>query len=389
MTVWRTHEDNFDYQGNSWQGVGGSGGWGGQELSLREAWGGYEMPSGIHIWAGKRYYQRKDIHIMDYYYLNNGGTGFGVESIPIGNLGSISVAIIKNQGDGYTDKKYTKYSGSEPKPEDATIKAADARNSWKLDARWNGIPLWNDASLDVALIFGWQNLTDVEKENGKRQNNAFLGHVEWTQGNFFGGFNKVALQYGHDGFMDLGALSGGNHSGDNIVPDAKGSGYRFIDWGVIEQPKWNLGYALLASHLNVFDEDETEGGKGWSHNTGNDYSIVVRPAYKWSEFTSTVLELGYTNLTNNFDVKSVGVVNNGRNNYSKSRVKATKVTLAQQWTPGSHFWARPSIRVFGTWQSGDLLNWRDTGIGLSQNSEGKWSGDNHQFVLGAQVEAWW
>ena len=50
----------------------------------------------MQIWAGKRYYQRKDIHIMDYYYLNNGGTGFGVENIAVGNLGSVSVALIKN-----------------------------------------------------------------------------------------------------------------------------------------------------------------------------------------------------------------------------------------------------------------------------------------------------
>ena len=96
-------------------------------MSLREAWAGYEMPSGIQLWAGKRYYQRKDIHIMDYYYLNNSGNGFGVENIDTG-LGSVSVAIIKHQsgidgaGDGDKD-----------------------RNSWKLDARWSGttvIWLW-------------------------------------------------------------------------------------------------------------------------------------------------------------------------------------------------------------------------------------------------------
>ena len=61
------------------------------------------MPSGIHLWAGKRFYQRKDIHIMDFYYLNNSGTGFGVESIPVGNFGSASVAIIKHQVDAPFD----------------------------------------------------------------------------------------------------------------------------------------------------------------------------------------------------------------------------------------------------------------------------------------------
>ena len=94
-------DPQYDYQGNSWQGESGGQGsaWSGQRLSFREAWAGYEMPSGIQLWAGKRFYQRKDIHIMDFYYLNNSGTGFGVENIPVGNLGSVSVALLKSQTD--------------------------------------------------------------------------------------------------------------------------------------------------------------------------------------------------------------------------------------------------------------------------------------------------
>ena len=312
------------------------------------------MPSGIQLWAGKRFYQRKDIHIMDFYYLNNSGTGFGLESIPVGNLGSASVAIIKHQVN----------NGSADANKDT--------NSWKLDARWNGIPLWTDASLDIALIYAWQNLSDAQKENdGLKPNNGFLAQLEWTQGNFFGGFNKMSFTYGHDGLDYVGVLNGGNHAGDNVVPySEKGSGYRFIDWGVIEQPSWNLGYAFLAAHKNAFDENHTEGGANRSHPTGNDYAVVIRPAYKWSDFTSTVLEFGYTNQTNTG-------WNGWATNY-KDRVKATKLTLAQQWTPSSQFWARPSIRVFASWLSGDLVKNNYTSLK-----------DNHQVTLGAQVEAWW
>ena len=134
---------------------------------------------------------------------------------------------------------------------------------------------------------------------------------------------------------------------------------------------------MIATHKNSFDETysgnrctNTECGANWSHPTGNDYAFVVRPSYKWSDFTSTVLEFGYTNQTNTG-------WNGWATNY-KDRVKATKLTLAQQWTPGSHFWARPSIRVFASWLSGDLNNKAKTGLE-----------DNHQVTLGAQVEAWW
>ena len=355
LVAYGTQEGQWDYQGNSWQGENGGNGsaWDGQRMSLREAWAGYEMPSGIQLWAGKRYYQRKDIHIMDYYYLNNSGNGFGVENIDTG-LGSVSVAIIKHQsgidgaGDGDKD-----------------------RNSWKLDARWSGIPLWTDGSLDIAMIYAWQNLSESQKKTYEQKaNNGYLAMVEWTQGNFFGGFNKLSFTYGHDG-LDNGVIS--NHAGDTVVPySEKGNAFRFIDWGVIEQPSWNLGYALIWTHHNVFDENKTEGGKNWSRPTGTDFNIVLRPAYKWSDFTSTVLEFGYYNFSNN------ALLDDGTVKHSDSRKRATKLTLAQQWTPSTQFWARPSIRVFASWLSGNSVNHK-----FDNES------DSHQITLGAQVEAWW
>ena len=329
------------------------------------------MPSGIQLWAGKRFYQRKDIHIMDFYYLNNSGTGFGVESIPVGNFGSASVAIIKQQ----VDAPFDAYEDPENKATN------ESYNSWKLDARWNNIPLWTDASLDIALIYAWQNLSDAQKQTqGLKPNNGFLAQLEWTQSNFLGGFNKMSFTYGHDGLDYVGVLNGGNHAGDNVIPySEKGSGYRFIDWGVIEQPSWNLGYAFLAAHKNAFDENQTEGGANWSHPTGNDYAVVLRPSYKWSDFTSTVLEFGYTNQTNTG-------WNGWATNY-KDRVKATKLTIAQQWTAptSTAFWSRPSIRVFASWISGDLINYKYTGKTANNQKDN----DNHQITVGAQVEAWW
>ena len=375
LVAYGTAEDNWDFQGNSWQGLSDEAGnaWGGQRLSFREAWAGYEMPSGMQLWAGKRYYQRKDIHIMDFYYLNNSGTGIGLENISVGNLGSVSLALLKSQ----TNANQGKYVISEDETIEQEITGSNANiNSWKLDARWNGIPLWTDASLDIAMIYAWQNLSDdqrvwsynyevrgeekVYRKEVNGNNNGYLAHVEWTQGNFFGGFNKFIIQYGHDGLVTSPL---GNHFGGDVVPyPTKGNVFRFINWGLIEQPSWNLGYALMAGHRNTFDENGTEGGAGWRGNTNTDYAVVLRPSYKWSDFTSTVLEFGYNNVGRNGD----------------DRKSATKLTLAQQWTPGSQFWARPSIRVFASWLSGSQLDHRiDNG------------NDSHQVTLGAQVEAWW
>ena len=87
--------------------------------------------------------------------------------------------------------------------------------------------------------------------------------AEYTQGNFFDGFNKLSVTYGTDGFSYVGLLENGNHAGDNYTPgDADFWGIRVIDLGLIEQDKWNLGYSFMGS-------------------------------YKRSNFTSNVFEAGY------------------------------------------------------------------------------------------------
>ena len=360
LVAWGSAEGNWDKQGNSWQGLGkggdragenGDSAWNGQRASIREAWAGYTLPMGAQIWAGKRFYQRKDIHILDFYYLNDSGTGAGIENIPVGNLGQAAFAVIKQQIDE---------------------NGVNTRDTYKIDTRWNGIPLWKDASLDLAMIWGLPSTTDKQKEaagtnpseSDLSSNSGVILMAEYTQGNFFGGFNKLSVSYGTDGFSYAGVLNGGNHLGDSYAPgDADSWGIRVIDWGLIEQDKWNLGYSFMGAYKHA---DQPK----WSHPTGHDYSFVIRPAYKWSNFTSTVFEAGYTTQ------KNTGW--NGWANPDDDHVDAYKFTLAQQFSPMTTFWSRPSIRFYVSYLGGDLMNKKYTG----QNDH------NGEVSIGAQAEAW-
>lgn len=404
LVAWGTHEGTWDEQGNSWQGVGfggdragdkGSSAWNGQRASIREAWAGYTLPMGAQIWAGKRFYQRKDIHILDFYYLNDSGTGAGIEAIPVGNLGQASFAVIKQQIDENAGDTTWTFNGKNVKvaqslddkknPIDgeydvdgtgslsANYKTLNARDVYKFDVRWTGIPLWKDASLDLAMIWGLPSTTDSQKaaagdnpsESDLSSNSGVLLQAEYVQGNFFGGFNKLSVTYGTDGFAYVGVLNGGNHAGDSYAPgDADSWGIRVIDWGLIEQDKWNLGYSLMGAYKHA---DQAH----WSHPNGHDYSFVVRPAYKWSNFTSTVFEAGYTTQ------KNTGW--NGWANPGNDHVDAYKFTLAQQFSPMTTFWSRPSIRFYVSYLGGDLMNKKYTGQ------------DDHdgEVSIGAQAEAWW
>ena len=352
-----------DLQGNSWQGVGGNGPWDGQRLSFREMYAKYDTADGYSIWAGKRFYQRKDIHIMDFYYLNNSGHGTGIENIDVG-AGNLNFAVIKWANDGDT--------------------ADYNRNVYKLDARWNAIPV-GFGTLDASVIYAFPAISDKQKDAAKDNPRANTGnsgvlltldHAS-TVGNADGSFNlmnHLIFQWGTNGFGYVGTY--GNHAGDNYTPDVDITGVRLIDWGTMDfGSDIDLGYSLLWAHLDNGKNHESKGGTWTYTRSGWEYSIVVRPEYKWTEYTRTTLELGYSQM------KTTGWVTDPK--YDDPN--AYKFTLAQQFTPGKGFWSRPAIRFYASYLGG-----KQFAHGWNTNySEKNASGHNHQFTFGTQVEAWW
>ncbi|MEE3421594.1 MAG: carbohydrate porin [Succinimonas sp.] len=354
LVAYGTPEGTVDRQGNSWQGIGGNDPWGGQRMSIREIWSGYTPAEGYTIWAGNRYYQRKDIHIMDFYYLNNSGYGTGIENIDVG-AGTASFAVIKT-----------------------ATSNGNWRNVYKLDARWNGIPV-GFGTLDAAVIYGLPSV--VYKQYGPDANAHHkdsgvlmsLDHASNVNGDAFSLMNHLIFQWGTNGFAhDVGTF--GNHAGQNYNPNNDQQGVRLIDWGTLDMGNFGLGYSILWAHLssgnkfnNAWYSKNDDDGDGRPDNRGSgwEYSIVLRPEYKWSEYTRTTLELGLSQQS--------GIIG------SNDDPEVHKITLAQQFTPGKGFWTRPAIRFYASYQGGDQFEYK------ANNKKHH----NFQYVLGSQVEAWW
>src|SRR5574344_1760586 len=373
LIAYGTTDGPRDLQGNQWQGIGGEGPWGAQRLSARELWSGYTTTDGYTIWAGKRFYQRKDIHIMDFYYLNNSGNGAGIENINVG-LGTASFAVIKWANDSTTKKTTTTRTdnGDDSVTTETTVTDDYNRNVYKLDARWNGIPV-GFGTLDASLIYALPFISDQQKnvlESDKTSANsgilATLDHSSNVTNDTMSLMNHFIVQYGTNGFGgSVGTY--GNHAGDNYAPQKDLEGVRVIDWGTLDVGNFGLGYSLLWAHL--------DSGEGSSVNTwvnprsGWEYSIVIRPEYKWTDYTRTTLELGYSaQKTNGWvaDTKDPDLY---------------KVTLAQQFTPGKGFWSRPAIRFYVSYIGGEQF--------ASSYREKNADHDSHQISFGSQVEAWW
>ncbi len=360
LVAYGTTEGNVDQQGNSWQGLGGEGPWDGQRLSIRELYAKYDTADGYSIWAGKRFYQRKDIHILDFYYLNNSGYGAGIENIDVG-AGNVALAVTKWANDG------------------SSKSAENFRNVYKLDARWNGIPV-GFGTVDASVIYALPFISDAQKKNAAGNNREIqarsgalvtLEHNSTINTDAMSIMNKFVIQYGTNGFAYIGQF--GNHAGDNYAPDTDVDSVRLIDWGTLDAGNFGLGYSVVWAHKN---SGENHGDNAWtSKRSGWDYSVVLRPEYKWTEYTRTTLELGY----------SATKTDGWKADTKYEDPDVTKVTLAQQFTPGKGFWSRPAIRFYVSYISGDLFAHGSATNYATKNVDE----DEEQITVGTQVEAWW
>ncbi|WP_281258260.1 maltoporin [Photobacterium lipolyticum] len=305
---------------NDWEGLGGDL----EAIALRQfnvqAKGLIASDTDATIWAGKRYYQRHDIHISDFYYWDTSGNGAGIENLSAG-AGKLSVAWLRDD-------------------------AGDV-NVNNFDVRYAGLGLWSDASLELGLNYAMTNETDAQKE-GKTFNDGVMLTAEMTQG-LSTGFNKTVLQYGTDGFGEQMANLGAGHY-FNATSDDGVDGFRIINWGVVAPSEsWEIGHQVVYASTSYDSRDD--------HTILN---AVVRPMYKWNDTMRTIFEGGHFIEEDN--------------NVDKS---GSKLTVAQAWSAGSSFWARPEIRVYASY----LMD--------HENDDAFGAGNDTEYSVGIQAEAWW
>ncbi|MBY7810571.1 maltoporin [Vibrio fluvialis] len=299
------------------------------------------------LWAGKRFYQRHDIHISDFYYWNISGAGAGIEGIETGP-GKLSLAWVRND----RNDNFNLGSGNDGDTPDANNDGR-ALNVNTLDVRYAGLPLWDNGSLELGVNYAIVNETDGASQAAKDAKNGVMVTAELTQG-LSNGFNKTIFQYGTEGYSKNMAFYG---DGSWYGAEAKSGadGYRIINMGVVGLgDSWELGHQLVYG----VGQDMWDGQDKYEA-----MSVVIRPVYKWDEYNKTILEAGYAVDDNDGDKNKFG-----------------KLTVAQAWSAGSSFWARPEIRLYASY----LTNDSDNNSNVFDNG----SSDN-SFQFGVQAEAWW
>lgn len=177
-------------------------------------WTNISFLNGGGIWAGRRYYNRNDINMSDFFYWNQSGTGFGIDHY---KLDQFALSYVFSRKDDLFQDKYINRH-------DFTVSDIKLNNNNQLNIGLSYIDHKND---------GWaltmQNITS----------------------NILNGKNTIALQYGEGAGMGL------SYTGD-VSLDRENTALRILD--VVDWQSSNHvlnGQAQILYQINDYSKQET------------------------------------------------------------------------------------------------------------------------------------
>ncbi len=368
--VWKEGDKSFYFDTNVAYSVSQQNDWEATSPAFREAnvqgKNLIDALPGATIWAGKRFYQRHDVHMIDFYYWDISGPGAGLENIDLG-FGKLSLAATRSSEAGGS------VTFSSPGVYDVY---KDTAND-VFDVRLAGMQTNPDGVLELGVDYGRANRTDNYRfANEDDSKSGWMFTAEHTQ-SMLKGYNKLALQYATDAMTTQGkGLPQGTYQSGSFDDFVGGSNngklWRVLDHGAITlNDKWDLMY------VGMYQKQDLDS------NLGTDWwTVGVRPMYKWTPIMSTLLEVGYDNV---------------KSQQTGDKNSQYKITLAQQWQAGDSIWSRPAIRVFATYAKWDekwgyIKNGDNVTRFAASNDSGFSTtsrGDNDEWSFGAQMEIWW
>lgn len=328
------------------------------DTSWAEAWAEADkIGSGAfaeaRLWAGRRFYQRQDVHITDFYFWNNSGNGGGIENVDVG-VGKLSYAFRHNAGQVKTGSRTEYYfdpADGLAKSRQANVYSDSAISSHDFRLAMKSNP---GGELTVGVDLRFADNSQEAKAAGISNANGQLFNLMHVQSNVFGGFNKLALQYGRGVVANLspGAPAFGAESSDKA--------WRLVEQLMIQPAGTNW------TGMATFVYEDQSGKQKW-------LSVGARPQYHFSDKWSLALDFGHD------EVKPEG----------GEKRTLNKLTIAPQLSAGRNFFSRPTLRAFYTY-----AKWNDAAQaaatpGSALSSTGAFGASTNGSTYGIQAEAWW
>ncbi len=306
-------------------------------------------------WVGKRYYNRKDVHIVDLFWLEVTGPGAGIENIDLG-FGKFSYALMRAGDSSWVNLGATDTQGLAR----ATTIGDPTKQISNHDFRLEGINLGAAGSLGLGANI-------IRGNNAPATGGDAKGWSAWATHSIvmFGGIqNGLTLQVARN----AGTLNGAGLWWASATNPSEHNAWRIIDAANFEFGDHLNGQAFLAHGKEKFN---------WFTSAKTSTSIVIRPVYHFTEVFSLAVEAGRSQVKGN-----VADIAAGTNHLNK-------LTIAPQISMGSGFFARPVLRAYYTmasWNTGgaSACTGRDCLVGIPSFAT-ETSGRSY----GVQMEAWW
>jgi maltoporin len=311
--------------------------------------------AGGTAWVGTRYYKRESIYISDFFYWNPSGVGAGIEDIHIGKY--LSSPVLRDLTLSYAAFAVDgQPNGSPQLPMQIDF---GLRNDLQIRGLKPGRA--HEIQLGFQYIVDW---SDDKDANGKSVTHGGWGVTARWVWELLGGDNKLAVQYGKGGGTGFGTLSRFYYPDFSLRWDPKESRIRVVDVLTIQPTSW------LGTQVGfVWQRDDM--GTGVSGAKTDWLSLGSRVAFAPIEHFKVLAEYGWDKVqkTNGSDVQVLH-----------------KRTLALAITASRGFWARPELRLFGTWAS-----WNEAARGATVDSGRLYTATDKLdgYIFGIQAETMW
>jgi maltoporin len=307
--------------------------------------------AGAQFWAGKQYYRRENIDMIDFFYLNTSDTGIGVEDVDLG-WGKLAFSVF-----GITPPKSATGALANPGGFDVAF--------FRPDLRLYGIKVNPGGTLEVdGNVMSISRNKTVAPAPANEGSTSFWLTLEHVQSGVLGGSNTFAAQYANG----ANAAMGPGTPGFGDEPTNKNNmQIRVLDQ-LLLQPS-NVFQVLVGGMYQYKEFGESVGNK----RKFNQYGIFTRPVWYVSDYFKLQGDLGYTSN------KESG----------QSGMNLLKGTIAPTLTPmvgsGGGFFVRPEIRLFVTFAS-----WNDAAAAASPTSQNgvAYGTDKSGVSYGMSVETW-
>lgn len=202
-------------------------------------WTNVSFLNGGNVWAGRRYYNRNDINMSDFFYWNQSGTGFGIDNYKWNNL---AFSYVFSRKDNLFQKEYINRH-------DITVKG------FKLDER-------NTLNTSVSIVVG--------------NDTGWALTVQNVTSQVLNGKNTFAVQYGQGAGIGLSTTGNSELTRDN-------SSFRFVD--VLDWESDSKKFNGQAQFLYQKDQFEDLDDREW-------FSVGARTAYVVSNHFKISTEVG-------------------------------------------------------------------------------------------------